>query len=196
MAGFVLAVVALEWLGVAIFVGVGFVALIVWSRVLVIKTQSVLVSAAVQGADVSREEAEEIWHWMGGEESFAALSPLKRAELTKALAARARKPAEIKAMAIPIAQLSLIFGCDPIWLAPHFDQLLRLYGHKADEATMAAETLTASTQLAPISFEEMVEATLTVGGAGLSDAADTVGNDMSKCSVPRESAGSHRASDP
>lgn len=179
VAGFVIAVVTLGWLGVAIFVVVSLAALVVWSVVLAIKKQSILVNAAVQGADVSREDAEEIWQWMK-EKSFAALPPLKRAELIKTLAIKARKPAEIRAMAIPIAQLALIFECDPLWLAPCFDQLLRLYGHDADEAPEVADTLTASTQLAAASFEEMVEAMLIAGGAGPSEGVDTFDDAASK----------------
>ncbi len=117
---------------------------------------------------------------MKGEKSFAAIPPLKRADLIKALAIKARNPEEIRAMAVPVAQLSLIFDCDPLWLAPRFDQLLRLYGHDAGEAVEAAETLTASAQLAPISFEEMVEAMLIAGGAGPADAADTISDDTNK----------------
>lgn len=180
VAGFAISVVTLGWLGVAIFVAVSLVALIAWSVVLAIKNQSILVSAAVQGADVTKEEAEEIWRWMKGGKSFAAIPPLKRAELIKALAVKARKPEEIRAMTVPIAQLSLIFDCDPLWLAPRFDQLLRLYGHDADEAIQAAETLTAGTQLAPISFEEMVEAMLIAGGATPPDVADTITDGISK----------------
>jgi len=180
VAGFVISVVTLGWLGVAIFVAVSLAALVVWSIVLAIKKQSILVSAAVQGAKVSREDTEEIWQWMGGGKSFAALLPLKRAELIKALAIKARTPAEIRAMAVPIAGLSLIFDCDPVWLAPHFDQLLRLYGHNADEATEVADTLTASTQLAAASFEEMVEAMLIAGGAGPSGEPNTVTDVASK----------------
>jgi len=180
VAGFAISVVTLGWLGVAIFVAVSLVALIAWSLVLAIKNQSILISTAVQGADVTKEEAEEIWQWMKREKSFAALPPLKRAELIKALAVKARKPEEILAMAVPIAQLSLIFDCDPLWLAPRFDQLLRLYGHDADEATQAAETLTASTQLAPISFEDMVEAMLIAGGAAPPDVTDAATDGKSK----------------
>ena len=77
------------------------------------KQQSILVNAAVQGAEMSREDAEETWQWMKGEKSFAAVAPLRRAELIKTLAIRARNPAEIRAMAVPIAQLALIFECDP-----------------------------------------------------------------------------------
>lgn len=180
VAGFVIAVVALRWLGVAIFVAVSLAALIVWSVVLAIKKQSILVNAAVQGADVSREDAEDIWQWMKGETSLAAIPPLKRAELIRTLAIKARNPAEIRAMAIPIAQLALIFGCDPVWLAPRFDQLLRLYGHAAGEASEVADTLTASTQFAAASFEEIVEAKLITGGAGRSEAADTIDDVASK----------------
>jgi hypothetical protein len=180
VAGFVISVITLGWLGVAIFVVVSLIALIVWSIVLALKKQSILISAAAQGPDVDRKEAEEIWQWMGAEESFASIPPLKRAELIKALAAKARKPEEIRAMAVPIAQLSLIFECDPLWLAPRFDQLLRLYGRDASKATETAETLTATTQLAPISFEETVEAMLTTGGAAPSDAADAIADDISR----------------
>ena len=180
VTGFVIAVIALGWLGVAIFVAVSLVALIVWSVVLAIKKQSILVNAAVQGADVSREDAEEIWQWMKGEKSFAAIPPLKRAELIKALATEARKPAEIRAMAIPIAQLALIFECDPLWLAPRFDQLLRLYGNDAGEAPEVADTLTTSTQLAAASFEEMVEAVLIAGDANPSEVVDTFDDAASK----------------
>lgn len=196
VAGFVIAVVALGWLGVEIFVAVSLVALVVWSLVLAIKKQSILVNAAVQGADVSREDAEEIWQWMKGEKSFAAVPPLKRAELIKTLAIKARKPVEIRAMAIPIAQLALIFECDPVWLAPRFDQLLRLYGHDAAEGPEVADTLTASTQLAAASFEEMVEAMLIAGGAGPSEAAGTFGDVASKDQFRENLRANRRASDP
>ena len=166
VAGFVIAVAALGLLGVVIAIMVSIVAVIAWSIVLAIKKQSILVGAAVQGNGVSREDAEEIWQWMGKEKSFAALSPLTRAELVRALAAKARKPEEIRAMSVPIVQLGLIFNCDTNWLAPRFDQLLRLYGHDAGEATEVADTLTSSTQLAAASFEEMVEAMLNAGSAG------------------------------
>lgn len=175
VAGFIVSVVALGWIGVAIFIAVSTIAVIAWSIVLAMKKQSILVNAAVQGDDVSVTEAEEIWQWMGEEESFAALPPLKRAELIGALAAKARKPAEIRAMAVPIAQLALIFGCNPGWLAPRFDQLLRLSGHDAPEATEVADTLTRSTQLAAASFEEMIEAMLSDEGPTdeADDTADT-----------------------
>lgn len=178
VAGFVISVVALGWLGVAIFVAVSVVALVAWSIVLAIKKQSILIRAAVQGPDVTKEEAEEIWQWMTGETSFAAVPPLTRAELIETLAVKARKPQEIKEMAVPIAELSLIFNCDLRWLAPRFDRLLRLYGHEAAEAAEVAATVTASTQLAPITFEEMVEAMLIAGEAGPSGLADTVSGNM------------------
>lgn len=70
VAGFAISVVTLGWLGVAIFVVVSLVALIAWSVVLAIKNQSILISAAVQGADVTKEEAEEIWQWMKKERAL------------------------------------------------------------------------------------------------------------------------------
>jgi hypothetical protein len=186
VAGFVVSIVTLGWIGVAIFIAVSLVAVVAWSRVLALKKQSILVNAAVQGGDVSVNEAEEIWHWMGEEESFAALPPLKRAELIRALAAKARKPAEIRAMAVPIAQLAMVFDCDPDWLAPRFDQLLRLYGHGAHEATEVAGTLTSSTQLAAASFEEMVEAMLVIADDGPPDETDGTSDTASQHDQFRE----------
>jgi hypothetical protein len=163
LAGFVVAVVTLGWIGLAIVVAVSLVAAVVWSVVLAARKEAILVSASAQGADVSVSEAEELWRWMGRETAFAVLHPLKRAELIRALTAQARNPTEIRAMAVPIAQLALVFDCDPEWLTPRFDQLLRLYDRKADDAVAVADQLTRSTQLAAASFEEMVEAMLAVG---------------------------------
>lgn len=165
LAGFLLAVVTLGWIGVAIVVFVTVVAALVWSVVLAARKESILVSASAQGADVNVDDAEEIWRWMGREKSFAVLHPLKRAELIRVLAAQARNPAEIRAIAVPIAQLALVFGCDPVWLAPRFDQLLRLYDKRADDAVAVADQLTRGTQLAAASFEEMLEAMLAFAGS-------------------------------
>lgn len=174
-------VAALGWLGVAILVAVNLVAATAWSVVLAIKKQSILAGAGAQGTDIGVDEADEIWQWMKKQKSFAVLDPLKRAELIRALASQARNPDEIRAMAVPIAQLAVVFDCDPIWLAPRFDQLLRLYGHDATEAMDVADTLTRGTQLAPASFKEMVEAMLIAGGAdplnAPADAPHTGGSD-------------------
>jgi hypothetical protein len=174
IAGFVISIVALGWLGVAIFVGVSVIATLAWSIVLAIKQQSILVGAAVQGEDLTTAEAKEIWQWMRKEKSFAAMPALKRAELIRALSAKARNATEIQAMAMPIAQLALIFACDPLWLAPRFDQLLRLYGYDPSEAEEVADRVTRSTQIAPISFEEMVGVMLTAGGGGAPDAEGSI----------------------
>lgn len=170
VVGFVIFVATLGWLGVAILVAVNLVAATVWSVVLAVKKQSILVGAAAQGADISVDEADEVWQWMKKQQSFAVLDPLKRAELIQALATQARDPEEIRAVAVPIAQLAVVFDCDPIWLAPRFDQLLRLYGHDATEAMDVADTLTRGTQLAAATFPEMIEAMLAAGAPAPADA--------------------------
>jgi hypothetical protein len=149
-----------------VFIVVGVVGVLTWSVVPTLRKDSILTAAAVQGVKLGREQAEELWHWMGGEGSFGAMRPLVRAELIRSLAGLARDPAEIRAMAPPIAALSLIFDCDPLWLAPRFDQLLRLYGHEASEAEALADTLTAATRRAAAGFEDMVEAMVIAGGGG------------------------------
>ncbi|MGH6866777.1 MAG: hypothetical protein ACREDO_11555 [Methyloceanibacter sp.] len=165
LVGFLVSAVALGWVGVAILVVVNALAVLVWSVVLAAKKQAILTAASVQGSAVSVNDAEEIWRGMGRQKSFSTLPPLGRAELIRALSVQAREPEEIKAMSAPIAQLSVIFGCDPQWLAPRFDQLLRLYGKHAHQATEVADTLMRATQLAATSFEEMVEA-MRIAAAG------------------------------
>lgn len=70
------------------------------------------------------EEADEIWHWMKGEKAFAIMRPLDRCQLIGALAGEARSPREIRPMAKAIALLAVVFDCNPIALAPRFDQVL------------------------------------------------------------------------
>lgn len=171
VVGFVIFVATLGRLGVAILLAVNLVAATIWSVVLIVKKQSILVGAAAQGADISVDEADEVWQWMKKQQGSAVLDPLKRAELIRTLATQARNPEEIRAMAVPIAQLAVVFDCDPIWLAPRFDQLLRLYGHEATEAIDVADILTRGTQLAAATFPEMIEAMLAAGAPAPSDAA-------------------------
>jgi hypothetical protein len=161
LAGFILSAVALRWVGVAIVTGVSVVAALAWSLVLAAQKQAILVDASVQSTDLSVEEANELWSWMAHERSFAGLRPLKRAELIRELAARGRTAREIRAMAVPIAGLATVFGCDANWLAPRFDQVLRFFGHEAAEAADVADILTTGTQQSAASFEDMVEALVT-----------------------------------
>jgi hypothetical protein len=172
VAGFLLSIATLGWVGVAIFILVGVVAILTWSVVLALRKDRILTAAAVQGAELDREGAEELWHWMGREGSFGAVRPLLRAELICSLAGLARDSDEIRAMAPPIAALSLIFDCEPLWLAPRFDRLLRLYGHEAADAEAVADTLTAATQRAADSFENMVEGMIVAGGGGPASGAE------------------------
>jgi hypothetical protein len=118
---------------------------------------------------MSVEEADEIWHWMKKQKAFAVMRPLRRGELIGALAGQARSPSEIRPMAVAVAQLSVIFDCDPIWLAPRFDQLLRLYGESAADSEKVADTLVTGTKQSAASFEEMLEAAIVAGGGSVDD---------------------------
>jgi hypothetical protein len=162
VAGFLISIVALGLLGVAIFIAVSVVAVLAWSVVLAMKKQSILVSASAQSASVSTDEAEDIYRWMGQDKSFAAMPPLTRAEIVRALAARARNPREIRPIAVQIARLATVFECDPVWLAPRFDQIVRRYGYSADQAAKAANEVASGAQQMAASFEEAVEALLIV----------------------------------
>ncbi len=162
-------VVSLGWLGVGVLFAVNGIAALVWSVILAAKKQSILVDASVQSADMSTEEADEIWHWMKKQRAFAVIRPLQRGELIGALAGQARSPSEIRPMAVAVAQLSVVFDCDPIWLAPRFDQLLRLYGESAEDSEKVADTLVTGTKLSAASFEEMLGAAIMAGGGSLDE---------------------------
>jgi hypothetical protein len=137
---------------------------VIWSVILAVKNQSVLVGAAVQSTAMSRDEAETLWKWMKRERAFGVLPPIERSELIRALAGQARTPDEIRPMATAIAQLSMIFDCDAVWLAPRFGQLLRLYGEDAIDSEEVASTLTAATKNSAATFKEMLEAMIIAGG--------------------------------
>lgn len=145
--------IALGWLGVVILVGINIVAGLIWSAILAVKKQAILVEASVQSADMSVEEAGEIWEWMRKEKAFAVIRPLQCGELIRVLAEQARSPQEIRPMAVAVAQLSVIFDHDALWLAPRFDQLLRLYDKSASDSEEVADLLVTSTKRSAASFE-------------------------------------------
>lgn len=163
-AGLVVAVVALGWLGVGILVAVNVVAALVWSVILAAKKQSILVDASVQSADMSVEEADQVWVWMSRQQAFAVMRPLERGALIRALAEQARSAQEIRPMAKAIAQLSVIFDCDAIWLTPRFDQILRLYGKGADQSEEVADTFVTATKNSAATFKENLTAMIIAGG--------------------------------
>lgn len=162
--GIVVSVVGLGWLGVGLFVFLNVVAAFVWAVILAAKKQSILVDAIVRSSDMTAEDADALYEWMNGEGAFTVLRPLERADLIRAPAGQARKPSEIRPMAIAISQLAVISGCDAIWLAPRFDQLLRLYGKNAADSEEVADTLTSATKISAMTFEEALEAMIIAGG--------------------------------
>ena len=102
---------------------------------------------------------------MSKQKAFAVMPPLERGELIQALAKQARSPSEIRPMAKAVVALSVIFDCNPIRLAPVFDQLLRLYDKSASDSEEVADMLTVATKRSAASFEDMVVAMLVAKGA-------------------------------
>jgi hypothetical protein len=164
IVGVVVSVVGLGWVGVGIFVIANVIATFTWSVILAVRNQSVLVGAAVRSTSMTREDADALYHWMNRQKAFGVLRPIERSELIRALAGQARSPEEIRPMSVAIAHLSVIFECEAVWLAPHFDQLLRLYGKSATDSEEVADTLTSATKNSATTFEEMLEAMIIAGG--------------------------------
>lgn len=166
--GIVVGVVGLGWVGVGVFVFANVLATVIWSVILAVKNQSVLVGAAVQSTSMSRDDAETLWRWMKQQRAFGVFPPIERSKLIRALAGQARNPDEIRPMAIAVAQLSVIFDCDAVWLAPRFDQLLRLYGEDAVDSEEVASTVTAATKNSAATFKDMLEAMILAKGGSYS----------------------------
>ncbi len=168
IVGVVVSVVGLGWVGVGIFVLANVLAILTWSVILAVRKQSVLVGAVVRSTSMNREEADALWRWMNRHEAFGVLGAIERAELIRALAGQARTPAEIRPMAIAISQLSVIFDCEAVWLAPRFDQLLRLYDENAADSEKVADILTTATKNAAATFDDMLEAMIIAKGGSFS----------------------------
>lgn len=177
IVGVFVSMVALGWLGVAILLGINIVAALIWSAILAVKNEAILVDASVQSADMSVEEAGEILDWMKKGEAFAVIRPLQRGELIRALAEQARSPQEIRPMAVAVAQLSVIFDHDVLWLAPRFDQLLRLYDKSASDSEEVADLLVTSTKRSAATFEDMLIAMIVAAGGSVDESEpDRAGN--------------------
>jgi hypothetical protein len=169
IVGIVVSVVGLGWVGVGIFVVANVLAILTWSAILAARKQAVLVGAVVLSTSMTRDEADDLWRWMNRHKAFGVLGAIERAELIRALAGQARTPAEIRPMATAIASLSVIFDCEAVWLAPRFDQLLRLYDEGADDSEKAADILTVATKNSAATFNDMLEAMIIAKGGSFSN---------------------------
>ncbi|MBA3414054.1 MAG: hypothetical protein H0U10_02375, partial [Chloroflexia bacterium] len=96
---------------------------------------------------------------------FRYLRSQTTAELINHLSDRARGIAEIEAMAPPIAALWIIDRPEMRKFVADFDRLLRLYRKRADQATAVADTVTAASQISPMTTQETIDALLSVAEA-------------------------------
>lgn len=158
VAVLIVSVILLGWVGLIVVLAASALAVVLWSVYLAAKRQDLLLYAATQ-SDSSKEEIyalEKRLGKMGG--PFRQMGPIERSILIRALAERARSPAEIEQIAHPLALLWVVHRPDLNWLAGTFDQLLRLHGLEASESMRVADTITAATKASAATFEEMVDA--------------------------------------
>lgn len=149
--------VLLGWLGVVVVIVVNLIAGVVSSVRLAIRKQSILTYAAIQ-ADVDRTEMEKLYDELRSATAFKAIGPIETAELISTLSRRARKPAEIRVIAPPIAMLHVVYQPDLLMFASKFDQLMRLYGKGSEEAMSLADQLSVATRVSAATFDEMMDA--------------------------------------
>jgi hypothetical protein len=158
LAVLIVSMVLLGWIGVWVFVATNLIAFLAVSVRLAMKQEEVLLYAATQ-CDSSKDQMYELTKWLRQEGGpFALMGPLERASLICQLAQRARQPAEMKAMARPIALLWAVHRPELDWFVDNFDRLLRLYGMDAGESMRVADIISASTKAGTATFVEMVEA--------------------------------------
>jgi hypothetical protein len=163
VAVLIVSVILLGWLGLVVVLVANALALVIWSVYLAAKQEELLLYAATQ-CDSTKEEIyalEKRLRKMRG--PFRQMGPIDRATLIRALAERARSPAEIEQIAHPLALLWAVHRPDLVWLAGKFDQLLRLYGLDASESMRVADTIAAATKTSAATFEEMVDALVAAG---------------------------------
>lgn len=160
-------VYALGWIGFVLAGVATVLGALAWSVWLAMQKESLLVYAATQ-CGVSKQEMEDLHKRLkGSNRAFKQIGPIELARLISLLSQRARTPAEMQQMALPIAMLWIVQECDLPWLVEHFDRLLRLYGRPASNSMQVADTLTVATQRSAASFREIVEGMCEVGTAGL-----------------------------
>lgn len=158
LAVLIVSVVLYGWLGFGVFLAAIFIGLMAWSFRLYIQKESLLTSAAVE-SNSTKEEMEELFDRARlNHESLRVIGPIGTAKLIKYLAQRARSIPEMEQMVDPIAKLHLVFEANVEPLVEKFDRALRLYGSPASDSMRLADTLTASTQAAAATFEEMLDA--------------------------------------
>jgi hypothetical protein len=79
-------------------------------------------------------------------------------------------------MAIAVAQLSVIFDHDVLWLAPRFDQLLRPYDKPASDSEDVADLLVTSTKRSAATFEDMLIAMIVAAGGSIDESKSDHGS--------------------
>lgn len=156
----------LGWPGVFILVGVSAVAFVVTAVMLRVQREAILVSAQVHGAFGSREQALAFPKALRrSHRALRSMGPIELSRLIEQLAKRGRRAEEIQAMAAPIAMLHVAFKSELIGLADRFDRLLRLWGKEAAEAERAADVLTKGAISSAATFDEMLDAMISVAAA-------------------------------
>lgn len=156
-------VALLGWLGVIVFIAATVIAILLWSVYMAMQKEEILTYAATQCGS-TKEQIYELFDRLREEQAVKVIKPLDQARLMSQLAQRARSPAEIEQMVVPIAMLWVTHRGDLAWLASSFDKLLRRYNMEAYESMRAADIITASTRNAAATFEETVEALVAAAG--------------------------------
>lgn len=150
--------VLLGWIGLALFVVINLVALVIWSIRIYVRQESLLNYAGIQAGEEYSRMKELDKELRKAHKSIRTLGPIERAQLISALTERSRGLDEIRQMANPIAMLHVVHDVDLRMFAGEFDRLLRLYGKDAADSMALADQLTAATKQSAATFQEMVDA--------------------------------------
>jgi hypothetical protein len=160
VAVLVAATVILGWLGLALFVVVNIVALVVTSVRLAARKQELLVYAATQ-FEAPKEDVYALYDRLRDtHRAWRAVDPISRAEFVAAISQRGRSLPEAEAMLVPIVLLWFNDQrrIDIEEITEKFDRLMRLAGEPSDQAMRIADVLTHSARKSAAAFPEMLDA--------------------------------------
>lgn len=161
LAVLVASVVALGWLGLALFGAANVVGLLLYSVRLAMRKEAILVEVSNRTAS-SKEEVEALHAKLVRHERLRWVGPIELAEWMREISYRGRGLEEIEQIAPVIGGLSLVYDRpDPAWLIARFDQILRLYDEPALRAENVAEMIHVSVNASAATFPEMMEAFVT-----------------------------------
>lgn len=115
-------------------------------------------ATAGEAAGQSTDEMRALADRVNENPKLASVPPLQRVQMIRLLAERSRSLDEIEDMVGPIAQLAVLEGVDPLWLAGRFDIQMRVWDEPSGKAEETASTLHGTTANSSMTLADLLDA--------------------------------------